>query len=661
MNDYLYNLILGIIRILIVYYLVFVLFPQKILKNEKSTQGSNDFLVNFVLAGGFSIVLISFLILINIYDTVSLILGYFLMALLLFISRKNWKILSILSGFNSFMLKKLETNSKLAIVYNFGVGKLRDRFSNILDFKSIWNVLLFVLIIITSYLRLKPAFLFASPFSIESYRTLEYVKYLQIKELFHDGSIVLKGLHGLLDMFFQFSRIDPEILVHTSGALMAALLTYIIYKIVYTLTKNHIAGILAASIFGIFPGLLPTNIQQQVEANSIILGTIFFIAVLVFVSTYLNKWDKKMFYAALAGIMGILLTNVFIASMLLVAAIPMLFTLFIFNNFRQRTKIFYVTIIASLVLLLGSFFGFIKIVDGNIILIENVKSFLTDDSFSRFALSEFLIPVELYSNLIVGIAVLLVMIGFINRRKYKGFFNTFLGLFLIVLTLLWNGEKFGLIQVFPNDQIAFLISVLLCISVGSLIDFFLFQLVTQNVKKIYQSEKAQLVYGLIILLVFAETLLFSRAVVVADFAYVTEPNGYVKSLHAIKNKYPAYQWTCVSHFGAKIQTKNYARYMDYLYFLKNYNPKTFNKTKQSSAPTAYLFIFVEKNKNINIVASELLPNVKNMTAKLQNWCSVYKKNHDDMSVFYEDDEVLVYKIISLMNKKNVYPNMFKEG
>ena len=59
----------------------------------------------------------------------------------------------------------------------------------------------------------------------------------------------------------------------------------------------------------------------------------------------------------------------------------------------------------------------------------------------------------------------------------------------------------------------------------------------------------------------------------------------------------------------------------------------------------YLFIFVEKNKYVSNVATELLPNIKNLTAKLQDWCKEYKKYHNDINVYYEDDKVVVYKIL----------------
>jgi len=651
MSEYSYNLILGISRVLIIFYLLFVLFPKKIFNTQKLNMSLDEFLPNLILIGSFTIIFLHFLVLANIYDAISLILGFLLITVLLFLVKNKWKVSDVFTRFNSFMLKKFESNFKLAIVNNLKVEKIKDRIFRSSNNETIWHIVLFIVLLITSYLRLKPVRVFAAPFSIESYKTLEYVKHLQIKELFHDGSFVLKGLHCLIDLFFQFSRTDPGILVHIFGALMAVLLTYIIFKIVLSLSNNHVAAILAASIFGIFSNLLPLNIQQQVEANSIILGVIFVITTLFFIAVYLNNRDKKMVYAAIAGIIGTLLINAFMGCMLLIASIPMLLTYLFFNIRPQRSKIFYMTITFSIILISGLFYGLFRIIDGNIIFVENIKSFLSDDSFNSFASVGYFFQQELYSWVSIGIAVLLMIIGLVNRKESNGFFNTFLGLFLIVLALLWNGEKVGLLQIFPLDQIVFLLSTLICISVGMLIDFFLFQLLAQKIKIIYQSEKRQLIFGLVAFVLFAEVLLLSKAVALADFSYVTEPNGYVKTLHAIKNEYTAYQWTCVSHYGAKIQTKNYARYMDYQYFLKYYDPQTFNTTLKNRVPTPYLFIFMEKNKFVSEVATELLPNIKNLTTDLQDWCKEYKKYHNDINVYYEDDDVIVYKILIKTEKQ----------
>ena len=46
-----------------------------------------------------------------------------------------------------------------------------------------------------------------------------------------------------------------------------------IYFIVNSITGNGYAGILGASIFGIFTHLLPISINQQIEAESISLAT----------------------------------------------------------------------------------------------------------------------------------------------------------------------------------------------------------------------------------------------------------------------------------------------------------------------------------------------------------------------------------------------------
>ena len=394
MSDYLYNLILGIFRVLVIFYLMFVLMPRKIFDDEKSNQLSDDFLANIILVGAFSIVLISLLIMANIYDTISLLLGILLINGVVFLIKNNGKVSEIFLRFNSFMLIKLESNFKLALVNNLRVGKIQNRFYRASNNNCIGNVLLFILLLITSFLRLKPVFVTAAPFSIEAYNTLEYVKHLQINNLFHDGSIVLKGLHSVLDLFFQFSRTDPEILVHIFGALSAVLLTYVIFYVVNRNTGNSVAGLIAGSIFGIFSAVLPLNIQQQVEANSTILGAIFAVAGLVLMVNFLNNKNKKMAYAATAGIGASLLTNTFFAGMLVMATIPMLIAYLVNNNRQLRSKKLYWLIVSLPFLLMGVYYGLGRFLTGKIILIESIKSFFTGNSFSRFVSQDYFFQTE---------------------------------------------------------------------------------------------------------------------------------------------------------------------------------------------------------------------------------------------------------------------------
>ena len=60
---------------------------------------------------------------------------------------------------------------------------------------------------------------------------------------------------------------------------------------------------------------------------------------------------------------------------------------------------------------------------------------------------------------------------------------------------------------------------------------------------------------------------------------------------------------------------------------------------------------MEKNKNVSNVATELLPNIKNLTDKLIEWCLEYQKFHDDLEIYFEDELVRIYKINKIQNIK----------
>ncbi|HHE65633.1 MAG TPA: hypothetical protein ENL09_06385 [Bacteroidetes bacterium] len=101
-----------------------------------------------------------------------------------------------------------------------------------------------------------------------------------------------------------------------------------------------------------------------------------------------------------------------------------------------------------------------------------------------------------------------------------------------------------------------------------------------------------------------------------------------------------------------MQVINFGRYMDYLYFLTHYDAKTFNQKDEKKIPTEYVFIFVEKDTLISRVDTELLPNIPNLTRMLQNWCVEYQQNHQNLKVFYEDQEVIIYQIKNSANNQS---------
>lgn len=643
MNAYLYNLIISLLKIAALFYLVFMLAPKltflKILVHEHT----DKFFAGVLMMSSFFIILIHVLALLKLYDILSLAISFLLfIAAIVWFSQKK-KSSSFLTDINHSVLRFIEGDPKKY----FNKSREYENFiqeENSEKLDTIWKVMLSIVLGVTGVLRLLPVFQNAAPFSIESYQTLEYVKQLQLKVLFPDQAIVPKGLHALIDVFFQFTRANPNIIVHVFGALIAILMAFLIFHIVIKMTKNATAAIVGASVFGIFTRLLPLNIQQQVEANTVLLAVIFVFAGLVFMLDFFSNQDKKYLFFALTVFVAALLISLFSVAMILWTVLPMTLTFIHYLNYRKKLTAFrWLTILLPVVVFILLYF-FFHTVSNNFYLSETIRNLIYDDAFNRFNKTALIFPEFYYLAAGVGIAFFFLWMSYANKPKTHFFKYNFFGYYLLTILFLWRADLFGLPDIFNKSQIGLILSVVLSFSLGIIVHFLFFRFLGKMLIGIRKNYTSQVVYGLIVFLIITELMIVFKAPEIAKFSYTTEPNGFVKSVYAIQKEYDAYQWTVVSHFGTRTQILNSGRYMDYLYFLNYYQPEKFNQVKDKKITTKYLFIFTEKSKTVSGIDSALLPHIEHLNEKLQNWCLAYQQYHKNIDVYFEDKQVRIYRI-----------------
>ncbi|MBW9234206.1 hypothetical protein JQK62_18435, partial [Leptospira santarosai] len=107
-------------------------------------------------------------------------------------------------------------------------SSVQQKFSWTIFFEGLTLV---VIICITSYLRFYDAFAHAAPPMADSYVTLAWMKYVDARELFHDG-IYPQGFHIYLATMFKFAAVDALYVLRYTGPLNAVLFTISLYIVI---------------------------------------------------------------------------------------------------------------------------------------------------------------------------------------------------------------------------------------------------------------------------------------------------------------------------------------------------------------------------------------------------------------------------------------------
>jgi len=166
--------------------------------------------------------------------------------------------------------------------------------------KCSWNVFFEVLTLViliggSSYLRFYDAFANAAPPMSDSYVTLAWMKYIDARQLFHDG-IYPQGFHIYLATLFKFAAVDALYILRYTGPFNSVLLILGLYMVIRKLTKNGIGAIAAAFIFGVYwviTPLSPIEINRQAATNAQEFAFVFIFPAVYFLINYLLNKRKE--------------------------------------------------------------------------------------------------------------------------------------------------------------------------------------------------------------------------------------------------------------------------------------------------------------------------------------------------------------------------------
>jgi len=125
-----------------------------------------------------------------------------------------------------------------------------------------------------AYLRFRSALVHPAPAMSDAYVVLAWMKYVEARQLFRDGVYPL-GLEIYLSLLRKFSALDGLLVLNLAGPLCGLLVCVTLYLVVSRVLEDRWSGLLAAFAYGVMGPHLAGEFVRQAATNSQEFGMIF--------------------------------------------------------------------------------------------------------------------------------------------------------------------------------------------------------------------------------------------------------------------------------------------------------------------------------------------------------------------------------------------------
>lgn len=154
---------------------------------------------------------------------------------------------------------------------------------------------------LAAYLRFYDGIVNAAPPLADSYVTLAWMKYITNRLVFHDG-IYPHGFHIYLSTLAKFAAVDPLGVLKFTGPLNSLLAVFGLYFAARVLSGQPAGGLVAAAVYGIGASFLPCEFVRQAATNSQEFALVFLLPATVFTWRYLETGRRGPLLIAFASL-----------------------------------------------------------------------------------------------------------------------------------------------------------------------------------------------------------------------------------------------------------------------------------------------------------------------------------------------------------------------
>lgn len=506
--------------------------------------------------------------------------------------------------------------------------------------QSIQTVLLLSVLAYSGYLRFYDTLQHAAPSFSDAYVTLAWMKYIEGKMLFHDG-IYPQGFYIFLSVLHEIASNDPLYVMKYTGPFNGVLITLGIYLFVAKVTGNKLAGIISAFVFGVLGGILPGGWDRQGGTLVQEFGMVFLLPAWYYASVFLKTGKKHYAWTAGAAFAAIGLVHTLILAFLWLGLVYLVCACLItdFKNTVRSARYLIVTgFVAGVIAALQVPVGWLA---GKTIFSEAIK-FMTATQTEQYFPS-----MTTIDKLALLGFFLFLGISLWKRRENRfeftlSLFICFLGVssFMLYIAI---GPMSG--NVLLQVRSGVLWSLLASVGVGVAAAAF-FQIIPDK------QTILNLGAYVLTLSIMAWFIIHYKPLPCLPYKmqYDAEINQYLR----ITNECTPAEWTLVSNEEGYDLALGRGWHIHLEDFLAWYDPKKSKLTKSvdgKEEPLVAKDIFIVKQKrifevNMKVMEPILAKRVLNYK-NLETWVTTYKEKHNNLTIYYEDDYIVIYHIQNL--------------
>ena len=551
---------------------------------------------------------------------------------------------------------------------------------------SICTVFVFLASLIV---RLKYSVLHAAYPHIDMYLHLKWVKGIMSNDLFYNNEIYPKGMHSVYAAVAKLTFLDPYMLVRFIGPIIGTLIVLAVYHLAYKVTNNRYAALLSMTIYGLTDygltnlGFFPSQIFRQAATMSQEFGMFFVLCGLGFLIEYIKEENKSMIYFYISCLFISFVTHSYAAMFLVLwSAIIILVGLCykkitLRNIFSLATISILVILLTFVPLLIGSLSG-AEFHKSSIVMITDVSGFKFSLLNVQQYLKDILLPSDPYMYAVLVGIVLIPLIIIISTKRFTSFkknlfiaitLSTFATFLFVNIPSLFLNMKLPLL--FQRVRTGPFLCLLVPILIAQLVDLISDLISEQKLEK-GESPKLFVINRVLTLTSVAYVVLmivlnfFPWNVFYKNIEYDAAAENYLSIKSDFFKDTRSLDWTIIGPDTQLAEVMGVGWHQDIYRFVREFSPDQLKKANfKLPIPTHNIFVFIEKKPmfsgqtiSVQDAAKDLDPEGQDifmqyymegnqrviMEAKAWALVEAYKSSHKGVSVYYEDADMIIYKI-----------------
>ncbi|WP_133549575.1 hypothetical protein [Salegentibacter sp. 24] len=486
------------------------------------------------------------------------------------------------------------------------------------------------------------------------FNNLELINGLSLDKWFFQSGEMM-GDYLLINLYSKITHITYAQALQSFGVLESALLSLIIYWVVFKISRKHSSGIMAGLSFALLYSFLPINIELLAQHKSVFTALVIALPTMFFCiypqSFRLNRrmsfgWMPILFSA-------VLMIDIFVGIFVL---FPFLLILFLFkfrDNLKQISQLIF-AYLAS-VILIGSIYGLAALIKGEDFLAFLMSNFYSFDTYTYNP--HLIIPFDelIYYYQFAGIVFLIITIFNYIKKPQKWLASIVFLIFINIFFGIYQLDEVLVDLDILSQVLCIFIPIFFGIILNILIDLLSFFNLAPRRAITIEVSGGILTIGALVLFTFPGA---------ASLNFETDKtkNLIFEAYSKIQSKHLPYSYAVVNSTPYSSFSKNSHYYYDYDYFNNRYitRDREFNKYKDDTQylnnnPNVILpqslFVFIYNNMEDSKFAKN--EKIKDQQVIAQQRIDLLKAKGRNIDTYYQNNDLTVYQIVNKTGSSNV--------